>query len=166
MYFLSNDIDVQSIVMLHIQCVFGPNVLLSNWQGKFISNVPGACCGCVQGFMQASVHINRRLYSVSACSRWQSTLLTVYLVCRAWYGFIESIPPSACCHTNAWSRNIWSASKAYLYERLHVGADDRQTFPSTCSLQGLSSGIWFAMMHRSHHWPRVWCLWWTWAWLF
>ncbi len=56
MYLLANDINVQSIVSLHIQCVYGPTMLLSNWQGKFISTVPGACCGCLQGFMQAPVH--------------------------------------------------------------------------------------------------------------
>ncbi len=26
------------------------------------SIVPGACCGCLQGFMQAPVHIDRRLF--------------------------------------------------------------------------------------------------------
>ncbi len=54
--------------MVHVKCVYGTdlamaanNVLPSKWQGKCISDVLGACCGCAQGLMPASVHIDKRL---------------------------------------------------------------------------------------------------------
>ncbi len=62
----SDSIDVQCTVMVQVECVYGTDLatssmLLSKGQGKCISDVPGACCGCVRRVMPASVHIDKRL---------------------------------------------------------------------------------------------------------